>query len=164
MSERAGRVDVFVIFDAEHDGDLYELLSTQSDSPGCRFSVIAGSSKGSSDDEDWQESARRRIRKADQVIVICGEHAESSPHIHSELLIARDERKPYFLLWGRRDAMCTKPIGAKPAEGMYRWTLQFLHDQIAFHLRNRRTEIEAESLRRKPLETRMPPCTVTTSQ
>ena len=142
-------VGVFVIFDAEHDGDLYELLRVQSDSPSCEFSVIGGS-KGSSDTDAERERVRRRIGRADQVIVICGEHADASPHIHTELLIAQDEQKPYFLLWGRRGVMCTKPIGAKRDEGMYSWTRQFLHDQIALHFRDHCTEMEAKSLRRKP--------------
>jgi hypothetical protein len=155
------RVGVFVIFDAEHDDDLYELLRVQSDSSGCGFSVTGGS-KGSSVTEVGRERVRRRIREADQVIVICGEHAEASPQIHTELLIAQDEQKPYFLLWGRRGVMCTKPIGAKPTEGMYSWTRQFLHDQIAFNLRNRDTEIEANSMRRKPRDPQTSSCTVTT--
>jgi hypothetical protein len=155
-----GRVGVFVIFDTEHDDDLYESLRVQSDTPSSEFSVIGGS-KGSSDTEAGRESVRRRIGRADQVIVICGEHADASPHIHTELLITQDEQKPYFLLWGRRGVMCTKPIGAKRAEGMYSWTRQFLHDQISFNLRNRATDKYAKSLRRKPRETRMPPCTVT---
>ena len=155
-----GRVAVFVIFDTEHDSDLYELLQVQADGPGCGFSVTGGS-KGSSDTEAGWERVDRRIRDADQVIVICGEHTATSPHIHTELLIARDAQKPYFLLWGRRGVMCTKPLGAKPAEGMYSWTRQFLHEQIEFNLRIRVTDREAKSLRREPRDTPMPPCTVT---
>jgi hypothetical protein len=155
---KADQVGVFVIFDADRDGDLYELLREQSDNPSCEFSVIGGS-KGSSDTEAGRESVRRWIGKADQVIVICGEHADASPHIHTELLIAQDEQKPYFLLWGRRGVMCTKPIGAKRDEGMYSWTLQFLHDRIAFNVHDHCTEMEARSLRRKPYDARMPPCT-----
>ncbi len=154
---RTGRVRVFVIFDVEHDGDLYERLREQADSPGCQFSVIGGS-KGSGGTEAVQESVRRGIQEADQVIVICGEHAEASPPIHSELLIAQDEERPYFLLWGRRDVMCTKPIGAKRTEGMYGWTEQCLHDQIAFNLRTRNTDREARDLRRKPRDTQGSPC------
>jgi hypothetical protein len=158
-----GRVDAFVIFDSGHDGDLYELLRVQSDSPGCRFSVIGGS-RGSSDTEAGQERVRRQIREADQVIVICGEHSEDSPQIHTELLIARDTQTPYFLLWGRRGVMCTKPNGAERTDGMYSWTGQFLNDQIAFNLRNRSTEMEARGLRRKPRDTAIPTATVTTRE
>lgn len=142
-ASKEGRVGVFAIFDAENDGDLYQRLYAQSDHPGCGFRVISGSER---DTEAGRERVRRRIRDADQVIVICGEHAEASPRIHAELLIARDEKKPYFLLWGRRGVMCTKPVGAKPSEGMYSWTQQFLHDQLAINRRRGGTNAEARSL------------------
>jgi len=41
--------------------------------------------------------ARRRIREADQVIVICGRHTETSTCVSAELLIAQEERIPYLL-------------------------------------------------------------------
>ena len=90
---------------------------------------------------------RRRIREADQVIVICGKHTEASTRVGAELLIAQEEETPYFLLWGRREIMCTKPIGAKPAEGMYSWTGQILHDQIALTFRKAQTDAAAETVR-----------------
>ena len=128
------KVHVFVSFDIEHDGELYELLLAQSRSPGFDFAVSGGSER-SKDTDVCSESVRRRIREADQVIVICGEHTEASPRMSAELRIAQEERTPYFLLWGRREIMCTKPIGAKPTEGMYSWTRQILRDQIAVTLR-----------------------------
>jgi hypothetical protein len=42
---------------------------------------------------------------------------------------------PRSLLWGRRENMCTKPMEAKPADGMYSWTRQILQDQISLALR-----------------------------
>ena len=125
------KVNVFVSFDIEHDEDLYELLLAQSRKPRSGFAVLGGSKRGTTANLE-SESARRWIREADQVILICGEHTEASMPVSAELLIAREERTPYFLLWGRRDLMCTKPIGAKTAEGMYSWTRQILQDQIAF--------------------------------
>ena len=56
----------------------------------------------------------------------------------AEIRIAQEEKTPYFLLWGRRGAMCKKPIGAKSAEGMYNWTREILEDQVAFALRRAR--------------------------
>jgi hypothetical protein len=145
-SSEAG-VRIFVIFDTEHDGDLYALLRAQSDGPGCGFSVIGGSeaSRGS---EAGRARLRDQIRAADQTIVICTENTEASPDIHAEFLIVTEEEKPYFLLWGRRGVMCTKPIGATAAEGIYGWTGQILHDQIAFNLRRSSTEAKARSMRR----------------
>lgn len=36
--------------------------------------------------------------------------------------IAQDEDVPYFLLWGRSDEPCVKPIAAKDADKIYEWT------------------------------------------
>ena len=123
------KVRVFVSFDIEHDGELYERLLAQSRTPSSGFAVSGGSARSTATD-GWSEGLRRRIREADQMIVICGAHTESSARVHAELRIAQEERTPYFLLWGRREIMCTKPIGAKSAEGMYSWTRQNLRDQI----------------------------------
>jgi hypothetical protein len=90
---------------------------------------------------------RRRIREADQVIVICGEHTGASMGVSAELRIAQQERAPYFLLWGRREIMCTKPIGAKSAEGMYSWTRQILQDQMTLTLRRARADATTETVR-----------------
>jgi len=50
------------------------------------------------------------------------------------------------LLWGRRATMCTKPIGAKPAEGMYSWTREILQDQMTLTLRKSRADPTAEAV------------------
>jgi len=65
----------------------------------------------------------------------------------AELRIAQQEQTPDFLLWGRREIMCTKPRGAKTAQGMYSWTPQVLQDQIAITFRSTHTDAIAESLR-----------------
>jgi hypothetical protein len=140
------KVRVFVSFDPEHDGRLYELLLEQSRLPSSGFTVTGGPERSVGADIGG-ERVRRRIREADQVIVICSEHTGSSTRVTSELLIAQEEGVPYFLLWGRREVMCTKPVGAKPSEGMYNWTRQILHDQISLTHRKAEADAEAESLR-----------------
>jgi len=139
-------VHIFVSFDLEHDADLYELLLVQSQNTGSGF-VVSGRSERPTAANSASEKERRRIREADQVIIICGEHTESSVPVSVELGIAQQEETPYFLLWGRRDLMCTKPVGAKPAEGMYSWTQQILQDQIAYTIRKARSDATAETLR-----------------
>jgi hypothetical protein len=138
-------VHVFASFDLEHDEDLYELLVAQSRTPSSGFAVLGGS-KRSTTPYLATESARRQIREADQVIVLCGEHTEVSAPVRDELLVAQEERTPYFLLWGRRDSMCTKPHGAKTAEGMYSWTRQILQEQITFTSRKAAADAAAASL------------------
>jgi hypothetical protein len=142
---------VFVSFDIEHDGELYELLLAQSRTPSSGFAVSGGSERLTATDVG-SERVRSRIREADQVIVLCGEHTEASTRVSAELRMAQEERTPYFLLWGRREIMCTKPIGAKSAEGMYSWTRQILQDQIAFTLRRARADATAETLARRDSE------------
>ena len=138
------QIQVFVSFDIEHDRELFEELRTQSSSSG--FAVSGGSERHTATDV-WNERARRRIRNADQVIFICSEHTEASASMSTEIRIAQQEQTPYFLLWGRREIMCTKPVGAKSAEGMYIWSPSVLQDQIAITSRSNRTGEIAETLR-----------------
>jgi hypothetical protein len=98
---------VFVSFDPEHDEHLYELLLEESRSAASGFEVL-GCSARSTDAGLWSGRLREEIR------------------------IAREERKPHILLWGRREIMCSKPIGAKPAEGMYSWTPEILQERITY--------------------------------
>ena len=123
-------VDVFVSFDVDHDEELYEQLVEESTAMTSSFAV-SGSSERLMNTDVSREAARCRIRDADQVIVICGEHTGVSTRMSTELRLAQEEQTPYLLLWGRRDVMCTKPMGAKSDEGMYSWTPQILQDQIA---------------------------------
>ena len=146
------KIHIFVSFDVEHDGELYQLLLGQSGSPGFDFAVLGCSAGGTATDV-VSETVRGRIREADQVIVICGEHTDSSSRVSAELRIAQEGRIPYFLLWGRRDIMCAKPIGAKRDEGMYSWTRQILEEQITVVSRPIRPDVAARHARsplRKP--------------
>ena len=139
-------VDVFVSFDVEHDTDLYELLLEQSRAPGSGFTICDCSELSTAACLDT-ESLRRRIREVDQVILICGEHTEESASVSAELAIAQEEETHYFLLWGRRESMCTKPRGAKTAEGMYGWTRQVLRDQMAVKSRKEAADAAAAAVR-----------------
>jgi hypothetical protein len=138
------KTQVFVSYDIECDGELVEELRTQSSSS--TFAVSSCSERRSASDV-WSARVRRRIRDADQVIFICSEHTDASTSMSNELRIAQEEKTPYFLLWGRRGIMCTKPVGAKSAEGMYSWTRQILQDQIAITSRSTRSDAIAETLR-----------------
>jgi len=127
-------VRVFMSFDLSCDEDLKERLLGESLNSLSGFEVV-GCSEPAELTDSWRERVRHRIGLADEVIFICGEHTEESVQVSAEIRIAQEEQKPYFLLWGRREAMCTKPIGAKPSEGMYCWTSSILRDQIAVTLR-----------------------------
>lgn len=128
-------VRVFMSYDPENDRDLHDLLVEQSSQPDSGFEISARSEAWAMTDS-WDESVRRRMGGVDEVIVICGEHAAASRSMRAELRIAQEDQKPYFLLWGRRESMCSRPSGAKPGDPMYSWTWRILKDQISATLRN----------------------------
>jgi hypothetical protein len=80
---------------------------------------------------DWKAKVRTRIRSVDQVIVLCGEHTHMATGVNAELSIAREEGKPYFLLCGYSDKVCTKPASATTNDKLYRWTWDNLKALIA---------------------------------
>jgi hypothetical protein len=133
-----GNVRIFMSFDVDHDRDLHDRLLEQSMRRASGFEISARSDARATSDL-WDDKVRRRICAADEVIVICGEHTAASMRVSAELRIAQEEQKPYFLLWGRRESMCTKPGGAKRDEGMYSWTWEILQNQIVTTLRNARS-------------------------
>ena len=125
---KSSRIRVFVSYDRETESDLYELLAEQASEGASRFEIAARSMSCAA--TQGLEEARRAIRAADQVVVICGVHTERSERVAEELRIAQEEERPYLLLWGRRALMCTKPATAKSADAMYSWTGEILERQL----------------------------------
>jgi hypothetical protein len=128
----ADRIRVFVSYDRESDADLYDLLAERASRESCRFEVTARSSHSA---QEADGVLRRAIRAADQVIVICGEHADCSVSMATELRVAQEEERPYVLLWGRRERMCTKPLTARSTDAIYSWTWEILERQLVTVLR-----------------------------
>jgi hypothetical protein len=141
-------IRIFLCFDPVHDDDLKGRLLEEAAKACSGFEILA-CSEAAEITEAWTARVRRRIGASDEVIVLCGEHTQDSRQIAAEIGIAREEQKPYFLLWGRREVMCTKPIGARPSEGMYSWTTKILRDQIATTLRVARALEVPERLKRQ---------------
>jgi len=139
-------IRIFASFDTKHDRELYEQLLAQSSLAGSSFTVSAGSKPYDGEDEVWRERTQRKIREADQVIIVCGEATDVAIGVFSELKIVQEEGTPYILLWGRRDRMCTKPDGAKSTEGMYSWTQPILEDQLDRLARVAAKDAEASKL------------------
>ena len=86
-------------------GNATNCFLPQSRTPSSGFAVLGRYSERLTATDLWSERVRRRIREADQVIVICGEHTEASTGVSAELRIAQQERTPYFLLRDRREIM-----------------------------------------------------------
>ena len=112
---------VFTSFDFDHDEDLRNLLVGQSKNSDSPFEMADWSVKEPMTG-NWKDKVRTRIKSTEQVIVICGEHTDSASGVSVEVTIAQEEKKPYFLLKGRKDKTCKKPKSAKSSDKIYSWT------------------------------------------
>jgi hypothetical protein len=123
-------IRVFTAFDYDHDEGLRNLLIGQSKHPDSPFEMHDWSVKDPFPG-DWKARVRTKIRCVDQVIILCGEYTHMAAGVSAELTIAREEGKPYFLLWGYSGKTCTKPASANPYDKMYNWTWDNLKALIA---------------------------------
>lgn len=110
---------LFVSFDFDHDADLKMLLIGQSKHADTPFDVTDASVKEHLTG-DWEAKVRGRINNADVVCVLCGTSTHTARGVAIEYAIAKNLRKPLFLLKGYKNQNCTKPAGAD-AEQMYSW-------------------------------------------
>ena len=123
------KVPVFISFDYDHDATLKEFLVGQAKLDDSPFEITDHSIKVAS--PDWKDKARTAIRRADQVIVICGLHTDTAAGVNAEIKIARDETTPYFLLAGYKDGGNKKPTSALDSDKVYKWTWDNLKTLIA---------------------------------
>lgn len=123
------KVAVFISFDYDNDARLKDLLVGQAKNDDSPFSISDWSIKDSS--ADWKEKARDRIKRAEQVIVICGKNTDIATGVSVEIKIAREENTPYFLLAGYSEGGNKKPTAALDADKMYKWTWDNLKQLIA---------------------------------
>lgn len=115
------RQRAFISFDYDHDEDLRTMLAGQAKNPDSPFDFADRSVKEPLAG-DWKNKVRSRIQNTDIVIVICGEYTASASGVSTELQIAQDLGKPWFLLAGRPDRYCAPPSSAPPNSKVYRWT------------------------------------------
>ena len=111
----------YISFDADHDSDLKVLLVGQARNIDSPFSITDMSIKETIA-KNWKDNARTRIKGCDVVIVICGKYTHSANGVSEEIKIAQEENIPYFLLYGRSNEQCSKPIAAKATDKVYKWT------------------------------------------
>lgn len=114
MAQRA-----FISFDYDNDARLKDLLVGQSRNLDSPFDIADWSIKTAS--PTWKAEARRRIKAAGLVIVLCGRNTASAVGVAEELLIAQEESIPYFLLAGYQSGS-VKPTTAKASDKLYTWT------------------------------------------
>ena len=123
------KVPVYISFDYDHDDDLKVMLVGQARNPDSPFDIVDHSVKAAS--ANWKDDARTRIRRSQQVIVLCGEHTDTATGVSAEITIANEEVKPHFLLRGRSDKSCKRPTAATTDEKIYNWTWDNLKKLVA---------------------------------
>jgi hypothetical protein len=128
-------VRVYGCFDVRHDGDLLTRLARESHNSDSPFEVAAWSAHHAK--TDWETSLRTTLSTVDEVVVLCGEFADTAEEMGAELRIIQELAKPYFLLWGRRGAECRKPTTAKHADSLHTWIWEVVKSQIGIATRSR---------------------------
>jgi hypothetical protein len=111
---------VFISHDYDNDSGLVVLLAGQAKNNDSPFDYTDASVKQALTG-DWKEKVKARIRNCDIVVVMCGEGTHNASGVATELAIAQELGKSYFLLWGYGDKTCTKPKGAKDSDKIYKW-------------------------------------------
>ena len=91
----------FISFDYDNDARLKDLLVGQAKHPDSPFQIADWSIKEAS--SDWKDRARRRIKAAGLVVVLCGKNTSTATGVSVELEIAKEEGVPYFLLAGYQE-------------------------------------------------------------
>ncbi len=112
---------VFISFDVGHDEGTKTMLAGQAKLPDSPFDFKDASVKYHLTG-DWKEKVRRRMDNIDIVAVLCGEHTHTADGVATELTIAKEKGKPYFLLKAYPDKTCTKPTSARSSDKVYKWT------------------------------------------
>ena len=114
------RKRVFISFDYDNDKDLPGNLVAQAKRSDSPFSFV-DRTVTEPFDEKWKQEVRKLIRKSDLVVVICGQHTHQAAGVAAELSITHEERKPYFLLRGRRAKTCSRPKNALRNDPIHPW-------------------------------------------
>ena len=122
---------VFISFDFDNDARLKDALVGQARYPNSPFSVADWSLKEEQKEREWKAKAKARINRSEIVVVICGTRTHSANGVASELAMAQELRKPYFLLNGHPDKQCTKPSTARQSDKIYTWSWDNLEKLIA---------------------------------
>ena len=111
---------VFISFDYDHDLSQKNLLVGQSKNEDSPFEISDVSIK--QEETDWIEKARRKIRNADVVIILCGLYTSSANGVNKELELAREVGTKYYYLNAYNSSFAKKPKSAYSFEVIHEWT------------------------------------------
>lgn len=113
---------VYFAFDYDADLGVKQGIVAQSKLENCPFDFVDNSISREVP-ERWTAEARRLIAASDCVIVLCGEQTHQSKGVETELQIAQELEKRYFLLRATRGGTPTRPRNARATDKIWssRW-------------------------------------------
>ena len=124
------KTPVFISFDYDNDSDLKTLLVGQAKNPDSPFFIKDMSIK--IETNTWKADARKRIKRAQLMIVICGLQTHKAIGVAEEIKIARDENIDFFLLRGRKKGIIRRPKETSWLwDQLYEWTWDNLRSMTA---------------------------------
>jgi hypothetical protein len=110
----------FICYDRRHDGELGAYLDGQAGNGDSPFDVVASSADPQQ--QGWEEATREQVRACDVMLVLCGDHSDTSEAMAGELRMAQDEDIPYLLLIGRARSGGRRPTSARHDDPLVPWT------------------------------------------
>lgn len=112
---------VYVAFDFD-DLAVKQSLIAESRRPDCPWEFV-DNSISSALESQWTLEARRLIGQSEVVIVLCGEQTHQSKGVATEVQIAQQLGRRYFLLSVTRVGKPTKPQHTKAGDKVwtYKW-------------------------------------------
>ncbi len=117
------RKSVFVSFDFDNDRVLKEFIIGQSKLPDSPFEVIDHSLKEAAPEKDWEEKARRAVKRSEIVIVMVGPKTHKASGVLKEIKIAREENIKIIQIIGYKDGNYTS---VPNAGRLYSWNWENL--------------------------------------
>ena len=119
---------VFISFDFDNDKVLKDFMVGQSRLKDSPFEIYDWSLKESAPEEDWEDEARKKIKRSDIVLVMVGEKTYKASGVLKEVKITRDEEIKIVQMIGYRDKDYTAVSGAGR---LYSWNWENLKNLLS---------------------------------
>lgn len=119
---------VFISFDFDNDKVLKDFMVGQSRLKDSPFEIYDWSLKESVPEEDWEDEARKKIKRSDIVLVMVGEKTYKASGVLKEVKITRDEEIKIIQMIGYKDKDYTR---VPDAGYLYSWNWENLKNLLS---------------------------------
>lgn len=119
---------VFISFDFDNDKVLKDFMVGQSRLKDSPFEIYDWSLKESAPEEDWEDEARKKIKRSDIVLVMVGGKTYKASGVLKEVKITRDEEIKIIQMIGYKDKDYTR---VPDAGYLYSWNWENLKNLLS---------------------------------